>query len=285
MSKIFEALKRAGGETAGMALPLLDHRGADFSPQPDFSPAASAIRTLPIQAPADTPVLPFDGTHARAAEQYRIVRTRIVQHPEQPRILVVSSATARDGKTVSAINLSGVLALKNDANVLLVDADFRRSNIAELLGLPVQPGLADVLRGDCALEDVIIRVEQFPNLYVAPGGRLQNNGTRYNPAELLDSPRWKTASAAFRKEFRFTIVDAPPIGAVADYDLIQAVCDGVIIVVRPDHTNRTLCLQALQAVPQAKRIGVLMNCNEEWFLRKSHDYYYCSSAEGPQNEV
>jgi Mrp family chromosome partitioning ATPase len=68
------------------------------------------------------------------------------------------------------------------------------------------------------------------------------------------------------------------VGAVADYELIQAVCDGVILVVRPDHTNRQLCQKSLATVSKAKLLGVLLNCVSNWSLagHAGSDYYYQS---------
>ena len=56
------------------------------------------------------------------------------------------------------------------------------------------------------------------------------------------------------------MIDAPPVGLVADYELIQASVDAVVIVARTDHTNRARLLDALQAVPKRKLIGLVMNC-------------------------
>jgi Mrp family chromosome partitioning ATPase len=80
----------------------------------------------------------------------------------------------------------------------------------------------------------------------------------------------------FQSEFGFVIVDAPPIGAVADYELLQQACDGVIVVVRQDYTNRQLWQRALETVPKTKQLGVILNCAEDWFLWKTHSYYYYS---------
>ena len=70
----------------------------------------------------------------------------------------------------------------------------------------------------------------------------------------------------------------PPVGAVADYELIQAVCDGVILVMRPDFTNRRLSQNALEFVPKAKFLGVLLNCVPNWApgRQAGSDYYYYS---------
>ena len=90
-------------------------------------------------------MLPFDdGVSSHASEQYRIVRTRIVQHPSRPSLILVSSPDPGDGKTITAINVAGALSLKSEGSVLLIDADFRRPNIHEQLGLPIGPGLADL---------------------------------------------------------------------------------------------------------------------------------------------
>jgi Mrp family chromosome partitioning ATPase len=76
--------------------------------------------------------------------------------------------------------------------------------------------------------------------------------------------------------FRYVIIDSPPVGAVADYELIQAACDGVILVLRPDFTNRHLCQSALEFVPKAKFLGVLLNCVPDWSPARyvGSDYYY-----------
>jgi Mrp family chromosome partitioning ATPase len=64
------------------------------------------------------------------------------------------------------------------------------------------------------------------------------------------------------------------MATVADYELIQAHCDGIVMVVRPDHTNRKLCLKALDTIPKERLVGVLMNCVRDWFLWKTRDYHY-----------
>jgi capsular exopolysaccharide synthesis family protein len=235
---------------------------------PDTS--ALAVRTLALRIPLNSPLFPYNGEHWQAAEQYRMARTKILQHPLQPHLIVVSSATPADGKTLTAINLAGALALKGEGKVLLVDADFRRSAVGVSLGLPAESGLAEVLAGSTTLDQAIISAQQFPNLHILAAGVAPRN-----PTELLGSSRWRTVCEALRGSFRYIIMDSPPIGAVADYELIQAACDGVLLVVRPDHTARKMFFQSLHAVPEEKLIGVLLNCVPKWFGRDYHyDSYY-----------
>lgn len=286
MSKRFEALRKTTGAAAEAAMLVLGEEvpvrveapPADPSKRIEPVPNGTAkieLRAEAIRIAGNSPILPFDGSDTRAAEQYRIIRTKLRHHPQQPRMLLISSPMSGDGKTVSAANLAGALALQENLRVLLVDCDFRRSSLTKLLGLDASgaPGLSEVLRGEATLESALVSIGQFPNLYVLPPG-----DPRPNPSELLSTARWEALTELFRREFRFTVFDAPPVGAVADYDLIQLACDGVILVARPDHTNRQLWRRALEVVPKSKQLGVILNCVEDWFLWKTHGYYYYSQS-------
>ena len=291
MNKLFEALKRGGdilseaeresfldGQIeSDLPLPVSPAPAGDAgmsipAPAPNyFQGAGSSARTVSLEVSPAAPILPFDGTHWGAGEQYRLLRTKIRQHPKSPQILVVTSAGPSDGKSVTAINLAGALALKGESRVLLIDADFRRSTICTQLGVSPAPGVAEVLTGNCALHEALIQAEQIHNFYVLPSGK-----AAINPAELLDSSLWHELIQFSRTEFEYIVIDCPPLGGLADYDLIQAVCDATILVVRPDHTDRKLCFHALSSIPKEKLIGVVINCVEEWFLESGPRYtgYY-----------
>jgi capsular exopolysaccharide synthesis family protein len=229
----------------------------------------SALRTVESKPAETSPLFPFDGRDPRAAEQYRIIRTKILHHPWKPRMIAVSSPQVGDGKSVSSANLAGSLALKIEANVLLLDADFRQSSLPRSLGIPTSPGLAEVLNGQCSLREAVVRMDAIPNLCFLPAGEKP-----YNPAELLDSAAWKKLCSVLKAAFHFVVMDAPPVGIVADYELIQAVVDGVVVVIKPDHTNRTLCFNALDSIPDGKFIGIIVNMMPNWFLRKPHKHEY-----------
>ena len=248
--------------------PLLPEASLDYL---SFAPSLISeysYRTVTVRALAKMPILPFDGSDRRTAESYRILRTNIVHHPARPKMVVISSAGAGDGKTTSAINIAGALALKQDIRVLLVDGDLRHGSIASRLGIESSPGLAEVLIGQCSLNEAIVQTENLPNLHVLASGQ-----TLANPAELLDSGAWRGLVQDVRERFHFIVVDTTPIGAVADYDLIQVVCDGTVMVLRPDHTDRQACMKAIQSVPKEKLIGAVLNRTEDWFLWRLRNYY------------
>lgn len=302
MSKLFEMLHKSKGEIADVVGPLVDGQalrtprdngefnragaptamaGAPKQSGPAEGPCLPAIRTLSLHVPAPSAILPFESGQWRPSEQYRTLRTKIGQHPKQPRLIVISSPASGDGKSVTAINTAGALALKSDGQVLLVDADLRKSAIHLQLGLPESPGLTEVLVGACTLEEALVHTQEFPNLYV-----LSSGGYPANPVELLDSPQWRDLCGRLRDRFRYVVIDSPPMGAVADYELIQAVCDGVILVLRPDVTNRHLCQSALEFIPKSKFLGVLLNCVPDWWPAKSagSSYYYYSGQKAYANQ-
>lgn len=287
MSHIYEALTLIDDPTARSISQTTPPRSAHTAivvampePKPVTMPeverhGAERVRTLPLRLAADRPLLPFDGVHQQAAEQYRMVRTTIAHHPLKPRLVVVSSAGPGDGKTVTAINIAGAIAMASDSTVLLVDGDMRRSSAADALGIPPTPGLGEVLRGECSIDDAIVRLEQLPNLHVLPAGSLPGS-----PTELLDSEAWRSLTAALRVRYHFVILDSTPVIGVVDFALLQMSADAVLLVVRPDHTSRPLWRKTLETVAKEKLLGVVLNAIEPWPLSSSQEsvYYYGRQA-------
>jgi capsular exopolysaccharide synthesis family protein len=286
MSNFFESLQKAELIAPGeLALPLDSHVAAttavadeDFPVQAPAPGGASAVfRTARLRLSAEAPVFPFEADSA-AADQYRIIRTKILHHHAKPRVIVVSSGGPGDGKTVTAINIASSFALKQDVRVALVDADMRRPQIANTLGLSGTPGLSDVLTGQVSFEEAVICPEEAPYLAILPAGT-----QRAMHAELLDSERWRTLVTKLRHTFDYVIFDAPPIASLADYELLQLAADGVVVVARPDHSERKSCLDAIQAVPKEKLIGVILNCIQDWLFWRKKGYGYYSQRQQSQS--
>jgi capsular exopolysaccharide synthesis family protein len=226
-------------------------------------------RVVRLAASALSPIFPFDGAHQEAAEQYRIIRTKIWQGEKKPQVVLVSSASSGDGKTVTSINIAASLALKEESRVLLIDGDLRHPRVSEALGIPLGRGLSEVLAGTISFGSALVGAEQFSNLFILPAG---NPGG--SAAELLDCQRWHALIEEIRSRFSNVIVDAPPIATVADYELLQLICDGVVVVGRPDHSDRRAFFNALETVPKEKLLGVVLNCVEEWWLWRTPAYGY-----------
>ena len=278
MSKIYDALSRGADGVGDVVRKIVSNGKSNGNGSHDSTAlrkvgpsslqATEPIRVVSLSEQA--PVLVLHNAQARAAEQYRMIRTKISQHPSKPRSIAISSGNPGDGKTFNAINLAATMALRDDARVVLVDGDLRRSSIAKTLGITGTPGLSEVLSGKAKLRSALVQIEQIERLYVLPAGEAVSK-----PGELLDSPGWRHLVKALTANFGFVIIDAPPVAAVADYEVIQDTCDGVILVVRQDHSNRTAFMKALASVGTQKRLGVILNsAADDWLLRHSAGYYY-----------
>jgi capsular exopolysaccharide synthesis family protein len=274
MSKLFDAVQKDGvidfGDLSGDETgPVCKTPELATTLHPNISAEVKTNRVLRLRASALSPVFPFDEAQSRAAEQYRIIRTKLLHHSQKPQLTVVSSASSGDGKTITSINIAGSLALRADSQILLVDGDLRRPRVHAELDIPIAPGLGDVLSGGVLFEEVVVQAAQFPNLFILPAGSPAGN-----PAELLESPQYSAFLAQIRARFSHVIFDAPPVATVTDYELLQHGCDGVLLVARPDHSNRASFLKSLEIVPSRKLLGVILNCVEDWWLWKTPGYGY-----------
>lgn len=147
------------------------------------------------------------------------------------RILVTSSVPG-EGKTAFAISLARSLS-NNGYRTLLVDFDFRRPAVARRLGLPQTPGLADFLRQEAPIEDVI-RVDERTGLHVAPAGARSDQ----DPQRLLNSHLMPSSLNAFMEGYEVVIVDSPPTMVASDAALLVKGCDFALYVVEWDKTPR-----------------------------------------------
>src|SRR5438445_9853436 len=69
-------------------------------PPPDLE------RVVQLNVLPSSPLLPFGGNQHAVSEQYRIIRTKILHRFKKPQLIVVSSASSGDGKTVTSINIA-----------------------------------------------------------------------------------------------------------------------------------------------------------------------------------
>lgn len=204
-------------------------------------------RTLTAVSGLSESLVPYYERSSLITEQYRSLRTRLLsQNPQyEHRILAVTSAVPKEGKSVTTLNLGCVLAEVSHLKVLVVDGDFRRGSLAEKLNQPDNPGLAQVLAGDATYSEVI-RSTPIANLSFIPAGSL--NGR--TAAELLTSAGMKPLFHRMLNDFHYTIVDTPPATTVSDAGIIGQVCSGVIMVIRLHRTDEGAakrCVRLLQA--------------------------------------
>ncbi|HEY0443567.1 MAG TPA: polysaccharide biosynthesis tyrosine autokinase [Candidatus Limnocylindrales bacterium] len=192
-----------------------------------------------------------------AAEAYRTLRTNVeFTSIDRPlRSLLVTSALASEGKTVTTANLAAAFAQKG-TRVLLVDADLRRPGAHEIFGLPNVHGLTTLLRSDAAGIHAVARHTEVENLDVLTTGPLPPN-----PAELLGSQRMRALLADLISAYDLVILDSAPIQVVVDAAVLSPLVDGVILVVDSSRSRRGSLRQARETFARANAIvlGAVIN--------------------------
>ncbi|KQU67661.1 polysaccharide biosynthesis tyrosine autokinase [Phycicoccus sp. Root101] len=200
------------------------------------------------------PLITLDG-QGRAVEEFRSLRTTLqfVDVDSPPRLIVVTSALAAEGKSTTACNLAIALA-QSSLRVCLVEADMRRPMSSTLMGVDGSIGLSNVLAGQLDLEDALLPWHRGL-LSILAAGTLPPDPTR-----LLASQTMATVIQTLREKFDFVIFDAPPVLPVSDAAVLARSADGAVMVAKYASTRREQLTRAfadLEAV-QARIIGTIV---------------------------
>jgi capsular exopolysaccharide synthesis family protein len=215
------------------------------------------------------PVYPLlvDPKQKEAAEHFGVLRTRLLNARAKSGIcsVLISSPQKEEGKSFTCLNLAISLAQLEKDRILLVDADLRIRGVSELLGLRENTGLFEFLQDRASFESCI-RATTLPHLHVAPAGNVSVESL----PTLLEGPRWPDFLQKAKQKYGMIIVDSVPASApIADFELLLAACDAVLLIVHLHKTTR----EALDVTTQqlnGKLLGVIVNNAR---LRVSSDYY------------
>jgi capsular exopolysaccharide synthesis family protein len=207
---------------------------------------------------------------SQMSEAFRALRTSLLlsQADHPPQVILMTSALPREGKTTAAVNLAVTLAQLGD-KTLLVDADLRKPGINRALSLVdgKHAGLSSYLAGVSSLDLITVPHPAITNLAAIPTGPIPPN-----PADLLSSRRLTELIAELRSQYKFVVIDSPPIMAATDAVILSVLVDGVLMVVRSGETPKEAFTRTrdLLAGVKCHMLGVVLNAVDA----SSPDYYY-----------
>ena len=214
-------------------------------------------------------------------EAYRTLRTAIFlsRAGESPRTLLFTSATAGEGKTLTAVNTAVIFA-QMGLRVLVIDADLRRPRCHKVLGVRNWVGLTEVLAGQRTTQEVI-KQTATPNIFLLSSGAIPPN-----PAELIGSRKMSELMATVVEEYDCIIIDSPPVMPVSDALLLSTLVDGVILVVSGQKTPRHLVKETRSRLlyARAKILGVVLNRVDMKTSEYAYYYGHYSSYYRPSEE-
>jgi len=264
-------------------LPQADAFG--IGAQPEF-PIEDVVRTAPndVAPSVDEPVrttmefparlaadaiekLVVGGMAAASIEQYR--RLAAVLHQAHMttglRLVMIASAVAGEGKTLTSANLALTLSESYRRRVLLIDADLRRPYIHTLFGLPNLDGLTDALS---APEERRICTQPVTSLLsVVTAGRPDSEQMAH-----LTSSRMRRVLEEAKQVHDWVIIDTPPVALLSDAKLLAGMVDGTLLVVRAGATPYPIVQRAMQAIGPERILGTILNGAEASAVT-GHGYY------------
>ena len=210
-------------------------------------------------------------------EGFNTLATNLTFTDKSIKRIMLTSSYASEGKTLISMNLMRTLSGLG-YNVVLVDADIRRSQIRSQYKLNFnavkEKGLAHYLAGMCEISDILYETN-IPQAYMVPIGREVKNSL-----QLLSSPRLDALLRNLAQRFDYVLVDAPPVGAIIDAAQIAKSCDGTLVVVQYNAVSRkslkNVCLQMKKT--GCPVLGIVLNSvdtkgiGSKYYYR--HGYYY-----------
>jgi len=203
-------------------------------------------------------------------EAVRTLRNTILLSDFEGRLrsIVVTSAIPGEGKTTIAAHLAIANAYRGK-RTLLVDGDLRRPSLHARFGLNPREGLSNVLTGELAWRDVILPVEDKPNLSLLPAGP-----GSHRAADLI-GPRLSTLLDEFGKEYDLVILDSPPLLGFAECLQMASAADGVLIVSRAGSTRRKDVAEVVSVLSRlrANIVGVVLNQVTHNMSPDGYSYY------------
>ena len=210
---------------------------------------------------------PDDARHS-FVEAYRNLRSSLLYMAEpgqRPKTLLLTSSVPNEGKSLTSANLAITMA-NSGSRILLVDADLRKGVLHNRFGTPGEPGFSEALSKGLNWEEAV-RPTSTPNLFLLPRGATTQKSSEFFIGEVTER-FLKQASA----KYDYVMMDTAPVMAADDVTSLAPLIDGVVFIIRAEHTSARVARAALELLyqRQVRVLGLVFNAVRP----SSVDYYY-----------
>ena len=212
------------------------------------------------------------------AEAYRTIRTAVFfgAPNKKAKTILVTSSRELEGKTTLASNLAIAMA-QTGQKTLLLDADFRNPMIYQFFEMNENNGLVSLLSGTITLEKAI-QSTPIEGLELLPC-RTQ----LINPSEIINSENFAKLLEILSSKYDRVIIDSPPVVPVTDAQILAAICDITLLLVRAEKTTKKMSQLARDGLLStgARILGVVVNDvskKELYGYYSSYNHYYKYSS-------
>jgi polysaccharide biosynthesis transport protein len=180
------------------------------------------------------------------AEALQRIRSGLVlAQGERPlRTVLITSSVPLEGKSTLAAALARQSA-RVGLRVMLIDADLRRPRLHEVLGVPNQNGLSDVLSGRVDPMEAVRRDAESGLEFMPAGVPV------ISPPDLLRTPTMRILLEEMSEYYDLVIIDSPPMAVASDSSTLSSLVDASIYVVRWANTPRRMVLSGISQLVDA----------------------------------
>ncbi len=193
--------------------------------------------------------------------------------------VMITSASPGEGKSTTSLYLA-ITAAKLGQKVLLIEGDFRKPSLAELLNVSDSNDLSNLVtegiesvnlhvvndsrfsNDDCAMQmDLWELVTETQDIDLAGLRFLSASSLPKTPGLVWASPQIKKALSRLMKDYDFTIIDAPPLLGIPDAVSISTLVDGIVMCVAVEQTGSKFMLRARRILRQTNKniLGIVWN--------------------------
>jgi capsular exopolysaccharide synthesis family protein len=204
-----------------------------------------------------------------ATEAYQTLRTALLfgRKGDAGQVVLVTGTTPQEGKTTTLLNLAKLLAVSGE-NTVVLDGDLRRPMLHQRLGLPRDPGVTDFFTLGADVNS-LLQATRVKNLSALTAGPLPPS-----PPALLARVDVGTLLEQLRRQFRWVLVDSPPLASVTDALLLARHADLTMLVVQHDKVDKKVVKRNLATLRKSTPnvFGAVLNAVD--MKARGHYYYY-----------
>ena len=209
---------------------------------------------LPADEPLDRRLSLLIDPDSERSAAFRVLRHHLLERG-RPQVVIVSSPRAKEGKTMTALNLALALAECGRAKVLLCETHLRRPQLAQALRLVPPWCFAEQLAAHRHQPMLPWSVIDIPQLWL----HAMAINPRIEKTQLLDAPAFAIAIERLRlADYEHIIIDAPPVLGSADVNLMADAADAVVLALRARHSTSTELRRAIDQVGADKIVGTVL---------------------------
>lgn len=198
--------------------------------------------------------IPWIGSSKREREsEYRVaesvdgIRTMLLNGSrEVPKVILVTSAGDREGKTSLAANLAASIS-RSDKRTLLVEGSLRNPSIHAAVQIDAAAnGMAELLRGEVTDPNEVVQPTQIDGLFVVPAGNCD-----YDAIVSLSRPDLGRVIRSFRDTFDHVVIDGGSVLGSADPLIIGQHCDVALLSTMRDVSRMSHITAAIDRLRSA----------------------------------